>query len=127
MSDKKRILVIDDDPEILVLLKTYLETEGYEVIQSDNGAEGLEKAHSEMPDLIILDLVLPDIDGLKICRRLKSDNKYKNIPILVLSALDDQKHKMEGFESDADDYETKPFEKDGLIKRVKKLLTKKEA
>lgn len=126
MKGEKRVLTIDDDSEIQELLKMQLEGAGYEVIQAFNGIDGLKLARSEGPDIIILDLMLPDIIGYKICRRLKSDSKYKNIPIIMLTGMSDKKDKLMGFESEADDYETKPFTANSILEKIKKLLSKKE-
>src|SRR3989339_345444 len=87
MPDKK-ILVVDDEPDVVKLLKVRLEASGYAVIEAYDGQEGLDKAHNEMPDLIILDLMLPKLNGYQVCRMLKFDEDYKNIPIIILTGRD---------------------------------------
>lgn len=121
-----KILIVDDDPEIRALLSRYLAKEGYETQESDNGREGLVMAKSGQFDLIILDKILPEIDGFKISRLLKSDKKLSKTPVMILTALTDAKNKMAGYESDADEYETKPVEKDNFLKKVKNLIVKRE-
>jgi two-component system alkaline phosphatase synthesis response regulator PhoP len=125
MSGKK-ILIVEDDTEVLELLKTQFEMDGYTVVFAQDGLKGLEKARTEMPDVIVLDLNLPLMDGYKVCRRLKSDDKYRTIPVLMLTGLTDKDDKLMGFESNADDYETKPFDPKMISKKVLALLQKKE-
>ena len=120
MTDQKKILVIDDDPEILVLLKSHLEAENYEVMPCENGVRGIDLARTLSPDLIILDILLPDISGLKMCRILKGDKETKKIPILILTALADKETKIESFESEADDFLVKPIDKKVLISKINK-------
>lgn len=118
----KKILIIDDETGLVEMLKMRLEANGYEVISAYDGQEGLEKAKSENPDLIILDLMLPKLDGYKVCRMLKFDDKYKKIPIIMFSARTQDADKKMGMEVGADDYVTKPFEPKDLLDRIKKLL-----
>ena len=121
-----KILIVDDDPEIRTLLRLYLSKDGYEVQESDNGREGLILAKSEQFDLVILDKILPEVDGLKICRLIKSDKHLSKMPVMILTALTDAKDKMAGYESEADDYETKPVDKDSFLKKVRQLIEVKE-
>lgn len=118
MSQKK-ILVVDDEADLVETLRYPLEMEGYKVLVSYNGEDGLNKARSERPDLIILDLMLPKLDGYKVCRLLKFDERYKHIPILMLTAKTQEKDKMLGIETGANEYITKPFEIDELINKIK--------
>jgi DNA-binding response OmpR family regulator len=116
---KSRILVIDDEVSICDLLKINLEAEGYEVFTSYNGRDALSKIESMKPDLLILDLMLPEIDGLDICKKVTTENP---IPIIMLTAKTDLVDKVLGLELGADDYITKPFHTREVIARVKALL-----
>ncbi len=119
---KGMILVIDDEMHILELVKYNLEKEGYEVIVRDSGQGGLEAREKERPALIILDLMLPDIDGLEICRRIRETASTAALPVLMLTARGEEMDKVRGLEIGADDYLTKPFSVRELIARVKALL-----
>ena len=119
---KKKILLVDDEKDMVYAVKLQLETHDYEVITAQDGQEGLEKARHEKPDLIILDLMLPKIDGYKVCRMLKFDEKYKNIPVLMFTARIQQSDEKLGYEVGADAYLTKPFEPESLLKKIKELL-----
>ncbi len=121
MSQKK-ILVVDDEVDLVETLRFPLEMEGYEVLVSYNGEDGLNKARSESPDLIILDLMLPKLDGYKVCRLLKFDERYKHIPIIMLTAKTQEKDRILGMETGANEYLTKPFEIDELINKIKSYL-----
>jgi len=122
--DRKRILVVDDENDILVVLKFRLEANNYEVLTASDGQEGLNKARTEKPDLIILDLMLPKLDGYKVCRMLKFDEIYKSIPIIIFTAKVQQKDEELGKEMGADAYVTKPFEAEILLGKIKELLSK---
>lgn len=119
---KKRILVVDDEVDLVETVRFSIELEGYDVLVAYNGEEGLNQARKENPDLILLDLMLPKLDGYKVCRLLKFDERYKNIPILMLTAKTQDKDKAIGMETGADEYITKPFEIDELVKKVKHYL-----
>jgi len=121
MADK-RILVVDDEAQLLEMVKMRLEANGYEVITADDGQEGFEKAKNERPDLIILDLMLPKMDGYKVCRLLKFDEKYKAIPIIMFTAKGEESAKQIGEEVGANAYITKPFEPQALLEKIKELL-----
>src|SRR3989339_1376415 len=108
MPDKK-ILVVDDEPDVVKLLKVRLEASGYAVIEAYDGQEGLDKAHNEMPDLIILDLMLPKLNGYQVCRMLKFDAKYQKIPIILLTARAGDEDQKQSVEAGANAYITKPF------------------
>jgi two-component system alkaline phosphatase synthesis response regulator PhoP len=123
MSQKK-ILVVDDEVDLVETIRFPLEMEGFNVLVSYNGEDALNQARKEKPDMILLDLMLPKLDGYKICRLLKFDERYKHIPILMLTAKTQEKDKLLGKETGADEYITKPFEIDELIKKVKKYLNK---
>jgi two-component system alkaline phosphatase synthesis response regulator PhoP len=125
MSPKK-ILVIDDEIDLVETIRFPLETEGFHVLVSYNGEDGLNQARKENPDLILLDLMLPKLDGYKICRLLKFDERYKHIPIFMLTAKTQEKDKILGKETGADEYLTKPFDLDELIDKIKAYLSVKE-
>jgi two-component system alkaline phosphatase synthesis response regulator PhoP len=117
-----RILVVDDEKNILELVRFNLEREGYQVITSLDGVRGLELARSENPDLIVLDVMLPEMNGLEVCRELHQDPATKKIPIIMLSARADELDRVLGLEMGADDYVTKPFSPRELVARIKARL-----
>ena len=121
MADKK-ILIIDDEPDLITALRIKFEAEGFEVISAKDGAEGLEKARIEMPNLIILDLMLPKINGYRVCRFIKFDETYKHIPIIMLTARVEEEDKKLGKEVGADYYLTKPFDNQELMKKVQEFI-----
>ncbi len=121
MADK-RILVVDDETQLVEMLKMRLEAGGYQVLSALDGQEALDKARKEKPDLIILDLMLPKIDGYKVCRMLKFDEKYKSIPIILFTARAQQEDVKLGTEVGADAYITKPFDPPALLGKIKELL-----
>ena len=121
MSPKK-ILIVDDEADLVETIRFPLELEGFQVLAAYNGEEGLNQARSERPDLILLDLMLPKLDGYKICRLLKFDDRYKHIPIFMLTAKTQEKDKILGKETGADEYLTKPFDIDELIAKIKSNL-----
>ncbi|WP_337864648.1 response regulator [Ignavibacterium sp.] len=123
----KKILVIDDLPENVFMLQDRLEHEGYEVITAYNGSTGIEKALSELPDLILLDVMMPDITGIEVCRRLVNDPVTKNIPIILVTAKSGADDTKEGLEAGAFDYIKKPFNRTELLARVKSALKLSEA
>ena len=118
----KKILIVEDEADLVEMMKLRLEATGYEVIAAYDGQEGLDKARSENPDLIILDLMLPKIDGYKVCRMLKFDENYKKIPILIFTARVQEGDKKMGMEVGADAYLTKPFEPKVLLEKIEELL-----
>jgi DNA-binding response OmpR family regulator len=117
---KKRLLVVDDDPDILRVLKANLELYGYEALLAPTWSSAQEVLNVQLPDLIILDLMLPDGDGIDVCRKLKSS--YPKIPVIMLTARDRVSDKVMGLESGAEDYIVKPFETLELVARVKTCL-----
>jgi two-component system phosphate regulon response regulator PhoB len=122
---KETILVVDDEDDILELLSFNMVREGYKVFTADKGEKALKIADSELPDMIILDLMLPGIDGLEVTRILKSREKTKAIPIIMLSAKGDEADIVSGLELGADDYVTKPFSPKILIARMRAVLRRK--
>ncbi|MFA6078839.1 MAG: response regulator [Candidatus Omnitrophota bacterium] len=122
MGGQKKILVVEDSQDIRSILSMRLVINGYDVVTAVDGQEGLDKARDEHPDLIMLDLMLPKIDGYEVCRMLKFDDKYKNIPIIILSALDQQEDREKATKSGADAYFIKPFDLELLLTKIKKLI-----
>jgi two-component system response regulator RpaA len=117
-----RILVIDDDAAISELVAVNLEMAGYDVSQAEDGIKGQALALQLQPDLIMLDLMLPRVDGFTVCQRLRRDERTAEIPVLMLTALSQTQDKVEGFNAGADDYLTKPFEVEEMLARVRALL-----
>lgn len=117
-----RILVVDDDAVNRDILRTRLEAAGYEVTEALNGEEGIAAAQKLPPDLIILDVMMPKVDGLLACRILKSDEKTKGIPIVMLTARSQQLEELRGWESGADEYLTKPCDHQRLLAVVAQFL-----
>jgi len=122
--EKKKILLVDDEVDLVKTIQFSLELEGYKVLVSYNGEDALAQARKENPDLILLDLMLPKLDGYKVCRLLKFDEQYKHIPILMLTAKTQQKDRLLGMETGADEYITKPFDMEELTEKIKKYLNK---
>lgn len=122
MSGRK-ILVIDDEPQIIEVLTSYLKKDGFHVIAAADGTKALQIAEREEPDLILLDLMLPDIDGYEVCRALR---KRSNVPIVMLTARDEETDKIVGLELGADDYITKPFSPREVLARVRAVLRRAE-
>ena len=121
----KDILIIEDDSDIRAIITFNLKKEGFNSIEADNGEIGLEKARQMVPDLILLDIMLPGIQGLDLCRIIKSDRNTKNIPIILVSALGEEDVIVNGLEAGADDYINKPFSNKILLARVKSVLRRK--
>ncbi|PIQ89145.1 MAG: two-component system response regulator [Candidatus Omnitrophica bacterium CG11_big_fil_rev_8_21_14_0_20_42_13] len=119
---KKKILIIEDEAGLVETVKFRLEANNYEVITADNGEEGLDKARREKPSLVLLDLMIPRIDGHEVCRLLKSDEKYKDIPIIIFTARAGEDDEKLASEAGANDYITKPFESKELLFRIEGLL-----
>jgi two-component system phosphate regulon response regulator PhoB len=119
---KTKILVVDDEQDIRELVELNLARDGYEMILCESGQEALDLARSKLPNLIVLDLMLPDIDGLEVCKALKRDSKTEHIPILMLTARGEEADIVIGLELGADDYVTKPFSGKVLAARVRRLL-----
>lgn len=118
----KRILLVDDERDLVTTVTFRLEASGYEVIPAYDGQEGLEKAKKEKPDLIILDLMLPKMDGYKVCGLLKADARYNKIPIIMFTARAQETDIEMGKETGAEAYITKPFEPQVLLSKIEELL-----
>ena len=119
---RRRILVADDEIYILHILEFSLNLEGYDVISASSGAEALSKVVKERPDLVVLDIVMPETDGYEVCRRLKSDERTRDIPVIFLSAKDTPTDQEVGMRLGADAYITKPFSPQRLIDCIQGLL-----
>lgn len=119
---KQTVLIIEDEPELQEILTYNLEALGYQVHVYDHGTRGLEAVQKLMPDIILLDVMLPGMNGLEVCRHLRSNNSTKRIPIMMLTAKSEEVDQLVGFQMGADDYVTKPFKMRVLIERVKSLL-----
>ena len=115
----KKILLVDDEPEILEICRDYLRASGYDVVTAKDGAQGLSAFRRERPDLIVLDLMMPEMDGLDLCRAIRRES---NVPIIMLTARVEETDKLIGLELGADDYMTKPFSPRELVARVKVVL-----
>ena len=120
--DKKRILIVDDEPDLVETLEVRLRQEDYECLTAHNGHKGLELARTEKPDLVILDIMLPGMDGYKVARLLKFQKELKHIPIIMLSARDRDEDRLMGEQTGANYYITKPFSVDKLVTKVKTFL-----
>ena len=122
----QRILVVDDEEDLLELVRYNLSKEGYQVECVATGEDALKAARRQPPDLIVLDLMLPSVDGLEVCRRLKSDSKTRDVPIIMLTAKSEESDMIAGLERGADDYIAKPFSPRVLGARIKALLRRHE-
>jgi DNA-binding response OmpR family regulator len=118
----KKILIVDDEKDLVETLTFRLKSYGYEVISAHDGKDGLDMARSESPDLILLDLMLPKLDGYKVCRMLKFDEKFKKIPIIMLTARSQEDDKKIGLETGANAYITKPFNPKSLLAKIEELI-----
>ena len=123
MSDiRSRILIVDDEPDLLSVLHFGLEIEGFEVLDASDGEQALRMAREQKPDLIVLDLMLPRIDGYKVCRALKFDERYRRIPIFILSARSGETDRKLAFDLGADGFVTKPYDMKDLVARIRERL-----
>jgi two-component system phosphate regulon response regulator PhoB len=123
---KQTILIIEDERALVEVLTYNLRKEGFEVHSATDGQDGLRRAQTSLPDLIILDLMLPVIEGLEVCRVLKSGARTRDIPLIMLTARSEEVDEIVGFQMGADDYVTKPFKIKPLIQRIKALLRRKK-
>jgi two-component system, OmpR family, alkaline phosphatase synthesis response regulator PhoP len=119
---RKKILVVDDDAELIELMRFNLKNAGFSIGTALNGLEALKKARSIVPDLIVLDLMMPELDGFAVCEILRRDRSTASIPILMLTALSSELGRLTGFECGATDYLTKPFSPKSVVARVQSLL-----
>ena len=123
---KQTLLIIEDEKSLVDVLTYNLKKEGFEVLSAMDGQEGLRRAQTSLPDLVVLDLMLPVIEGLEVCRQLRNGPRTKEIPILMLTARSEEVDEIVGFQMGADDYVTKPFKIKPLIQRIKALLRRKQ-
>jgi two-component system alkaline phosphatase synthesis response regulator PhoP len=127
MSEKKRILIVDDEPDFVSIVQANLEKEGFEVEVAYDGVEGLERVKANPPDAIVLDVIMPEKDGYEMCAELKGDDRYANIPVVMLTAVASRvsstrySHR-EGMSMEAEDYLPKPASAQQIIESVKRLL-----
>jgi signal transduction histidine kinase len=126
-SSRSRVLVVDDIPKNLQVVGSMLRSEGYEVMGATSGADALESVREQVPDLILLDLMMPEMDGLEVCRRFKADPDVRSIPIVFLTASNEMEHLVRGFQAGAVDYITKPFNAPELLARVRTHLELRHA
>jgi DNA-binding response OmpR family regulator len=124
---RPKILVVDDEPEAVELVEFNLKQAGYDVLTAADGAEALKKAHSALPSLIVLDLMLPEVDGLEVCKMLRRDPATASIPIVMVTAKAAEIDRILGLELGADDYVTKPFSPRELLLRIKNVLQRGRA
>jgi DNA-binding response OmpR family regulator len=124
MSERKpRILIVDDESDLVAVLRFGLEVEGFDVIDASDGEEGLKRAQEDHPDLLVLDLMLPKLDGYKVCRALKYDERYKSLPIFILSARSGEQDRRLALDMGADVFISKPYEIKDLVARIRARLT----
>src|SRR5437867_9542956 len=115
------ILIVDDEPQGRMALEVLLHSSGYRLVFAANGAEALAQAASLAPDLILLDVMMPGMDGFEVCRRLRADSTLAEVPVIMLTALDDRDSRLRGIEAGADDFITKPFDRVELRARVRTI------
>ncbi len=127
MADKRRILCIEDEPEMIDLIRLILERKGFEVLGAVGGQEGLDAIRREKPDLVLLDLMMPDVDGWEVYRQMKADEELQNTPVVVVTAKAQSIDKVLGLHiAKVDDYVTKPFGPGDLAESVDRVLKRKE-
>lgn len=119
---RPRILVVDDEADLVAVLRFGLESEGFDVIEAYDGESGLRRAQQDLPDLLVLDLMLPKLDGYKVCRMLKFDERFRHIPIIILSARAQDEDRRLALEMGADQYLTKPYEVKELVVHIRQKL-----
>ncbi len=122
-----KILLVDDEPDLLAMVQYNLAREGFEVIHARDGVEALAQAEAEGPDLIVLDLMMPRMDGMETCRHLRSKPRFKHLPILMLTARGEESYQIQGLDLGADDYVQKPISPRVLLSRIRALLRRTEA
>jgi DNA-binding response OmpR family regulator len=120
----KTVLIVEDNPETLEMLRRIIERDGYDTILANDGEKGLDYALRSLPDIIILDRLMPKLNGLQVCRKLKEGEKTRDIPVIFLTILDSEQDIIDGLKAGADDYITKPFSPDELSARIERVLTR---
>lgn len=126
MQNKKKILIVDDEKNLIALVGVHMQMAGYDPLFAGDGEEALTIAAQEHPDLMILDLMIPKIDGWGVCQRVRERPNLKHIPIIMLTAKAEIEDKLKGFELGADDYVTKPFSPKELVARVNRVLARRD-
>jgi CheY-like chemotaxis protein len=122
MADSKKVLLVDDSPTILMVARTLLEGASYAILSASDGQQGVETALTELPDLILMDVVMPGMDGFEACRRLRAMPPTREIPIILMTTRSSPEHVERGYESGCNDYIIKPFDGDELRAKVQNLL-----
>ena len=120
---RPRILIVDDEADLVSVLRFGLEVEGFEVISAGDGEEGLRRAREDQPDLLVLDLMLPKLDGYKVCRALKFDERYKAMPILILSARSGEQDRRLALDMGADAFISKPYDIKDLVAKIRAKIS----
>lgn len=123
MADRKRVLVVDDEPDVLLLCRVNLEFEGYEVIEASDGVEAMERVRERRPDIILLDVMMPRMDGWQVLAELKNDDVLKDIPVVMLTAKVQDQDQIRGWSSGAAEYITKPFSPLSLSQVLEDVLS----
>jgi two-component system alkaline phosphatase synthesis response regulator PhoP len=126
VSDKQTILVVDDEEDLLDLIEYNLEKEGFDVLKAEDGEEGMQMAREHSPNLVLLDIMMPKMDGMEVVERMRADKNLTHIPIIFLTARGDEKMEVEGLDKGGDDYITKPISTKKLISRIKAVLRRFE-
>jgi len=116
------ILIVDDEADLRAVLRFGLEAEGFRVLEAGDGEDGLRKVHQSSPDLMVLDLMLPKMDGYKVCRALKFDDRYRTMPIIILSARSGARDRQLALDMGADDFVTKPYDMHDLVRRIRAYI-----
>lgn len=122
MNQKAKVLIVDDEPNNVDFIEQALEDTGYQLITATNGQEALDKIHSEQPDLVLLDLMMPVLDGFSVLAQVKADQTLRDIPIIIISSEQDSKSVVKGIKQGAEDYLTKPVNVNLLVNKVKDFL-----
>jgi len=126
VSDKQTILVVDDEQDLLDLIEYNLKKEGFDVLKAEDGEEGIRMVRKHVPDLVLLDIMMPNMDGMEVLEIIRADERMKRIPIIFLTARGDEKTEVEGLDKGGDDYITKPISTTKLISRIKAVLRRFE-
>lgn len=118
----KKILIVEDEPNVRNFVKVYLEFEGYEVVEAKNGREGLERVKADGPDLVVTDIMMPEMDGVTFYKTLRQDEKTKSLPVIVLTVKDEFEDIKYAYLIGVDEYITKPFDPQQLVRKIKEIL-----
>ena len=121
-AKKPRILCVDDEPQNLKLLEALLSTRGYEVLKAANGQEALERINEQSIDIVLLDVMMPEMDGYEVCRKIKDDERQRHVPVVMITSLSSKEDRIKGIEAGAEDFISKPFDQAEVLARIKMLL-----